>query len=307
MISVKQMQYLLIGGNGFVGSHVSDMLLRQGESVRVLDRYPERFRAPNSEIDYRLGDFSDPKLLKLALEGVDIVVHLQSSTVPSTSEHNSLFDIESNLIPTVRLLEAMVENDCTRIAYLSSGGAVYGNPTQLPTPEDATLGPISSYGLVKSVIENYIHYFGRYGIRSLVVRPSNLYGTRQGNTGVLGLINTLLEKALTDEEVVIFGDGSAIKDYVHINDLLGFLNLAIRTEQDGVFNVGSGVGVSVKEVITVVESVIGRPLRVRFDRARPFDVAKIVLDISKARELVGWRPHTLLRDGVEEVWVHKKA
>lgn len=296
---------LIIGGNGFVGSHVSDMLLQQGAAVRVLDRYPERFRAPDPQIDYHLGDLTDPQLLKHALEGIDTVIHLQSSTVPSTSEHNHLFDIESNLIPTVRLLETMVAMGCHRIVYLSSGGAVYGNPAVLPTPEDVPLHPISSYGVVKSVIESYIHYFERYGIRSLIVRPSNLYGIRQGNTGVLGLINTLLEKALHHEEVVIYGDGSAVKDYVHISDLVRFLHIALDKDSCGVFNIGSGQGVSIKEVITMVEQVTGRTLLLRYEDARPFDVARIVLDVTKAGSTLGWVPQKSLIDGITEVWNHK--
>ncbi len=298
-------QYLLIGGNGFVGSHIKDMLADKGASVRILDRYPERFRDADKRVDYCIGDFSDPRTIKDALTGVDTVIHLQSTTVPSTSEHSNVFDIESNLIPTVRLLEAMVDSGCNRIIYLSSGGAVYGNPTEVPVTEDARLAPISSYGVIKSVIERYLQYFERYGIHSLVVRPSNLYGIRQGNTGVLGLVNTLLEKTLRDEEVVIFGDGNAVKDYVHIEDLLDFLRRAIAQGAAGVFNVGSGEGVSVNEVVAMVRLVIGKEMRIRHEPARPFDVARIVLDISKANALLGWQPTVRLEDGIRQLWNDK--
>lgn len=298
---------LLIGGNGFVGSHIKDLLLGMGASVRVLDRYPERFRDADRRVDYRIGDFSDPKTMKNALAGIETVIHLQSTTVPSTSEHSNVFDIESNLIPTVRLLEAMVETGCQRIIYLSSGGAVYGNPSQVPTGEDAPLAPISSYGVIKSVIERYLQYFGRYGINALIVRPSNLYGIRQGNTGVLGLVNTLLEKALRDEEVVIFGDGSAVKDYVHIDDLLHFLTKAIAMNATGIFNVGSGQGVCVNEVIAAVRSVTGKELRIRHEDARPYDVARIILDITKAQTVLGWQPTVKLEDGIRQVWNYKSG
>jgi len=199
----------------------------------------------------------------------------------------------------------MVDSGCNRIIYLSSGGAVYGNPMQMPIAEDATLAPISSYGVIKSVIERYLHYFGRYGIRSLIVRPSNLYGIRQGNTGVLGLVNTLLEKTLRDEEVLIFGDGSAVKDYVHVSDLLDFLSKAIAMDATGVFNVGSGQGVSVNEVMALVNAVTGRQTHIRYEDARPYDVARIVLDISKAHGVLGWQPKVTLEQGIREVWDHK--
>jgi len=301
------MRYLVIGGNGFVGSHVTDMLLSLGEEVTVLDRYPERFRSPNPAILYQVGDFSDSQLLKIALRGIDTVIHLQSSTVPSSSEHNNLFDIESNLIPTVKLLEAMVQSRCTKIVYLSSGGAVYGNPMILPTPENSTINPISSYGVVKATIESYITYFHRYGIKSLIVRPSNLYGIRQGNTGVLGLINTLLEKALREEEVVIFGNGSAVKDYIHVSDLTNFLSVALKMNSCGIFNIGSGIGVSIHEVIDIVEHVTGKALQIRHEEARAFDVLRIILDIRKAKAEVGWSPTKPLNDGIKEVWQNKIA
>ena len=303
----KQMRYLVIGGNGFVGSHVIDMLLSMGEEVVVLDRYPERFRSPNPAVIYHVGDFSDSQLLKIALKGIDTVIHLQSSTVPSSSEHNHLFDIESNLIPTVKLLEAMVQSRCTKIVYLSSGGAVYGNPMILPTPENSTINPISSYGVVKATIESYITYFHRYGIESLIVRPSNLYGIRQGNTGILGLINTLLEKALREEEVVIFGNGSAVKDYVHVSDLTHFLSLALKMNACGIFNIGSGIGVSVNEVIEIVENVTRKALQIRHEETRAFDVLRIILDIKKAKTEVGWSPIMPLNKGIKEVWQYKTA
>lgn len=298
-------RYLLIGGNGFVGSHIKDMLADKGASVRILDRYPERFRDADRRVDYCIGDFSDPKTMKSALAGIDTVIHLQSTTVPSTSEHSNVFDIESNLIPTVRLLENMVECGCQRIIYLSSGGAVYGNPQHVPIGEEAPLAPISSYGVIKSVIERYLQYFERYDIRSLVIRPSNLYGIRQGNTGVLGLVNTLLEKTLRDEEVVIFGDGNAVKDYVHIEDLLDLLAKAIAMDVTGVFNVGSGEGVSVNEVVAMVRSVTGKEMHIRHESARPFDVARIVLDITKASAVLGWKPTVRLEDGIRQLWNDK--
>jgi UDP-glucose 4-epimerase len=303
--SIASRRFLLIGGNGFIGSHIKDLLADKGDTVRILDRYPERYRDGDDRVDYRIGDFSDLKTVKEALKGMDTVIHLQSTTVPATSEHSNVFDIESNLIPTVRLLEAMADEGCKDIIYLSSGGAVYGNPLEIPISEASTLSPISSYGVIKSVIERYLHYFERYGIRSLIIRPSNLYGIRQGNTGVLGLINTLLEKTLRDEEMVIFGDGSAVKDYVHVNDLLEFLSIAIGRRATGVFNVGSGEGVSVNEVIASVQAITGKAMRLRYEKARPYDVARIVLDITKAKAALGWHPAVKLEDGIREVWNHK--
>lgn len=296
---------LLIGGNGFVGSHVADMLLDMGASVRVLDRYPERFRPPNDKIDYRIGDFSDKVHLESALKNVDTVIHLQSTTVPSTSERNSLFDIESNLIPTIKLLDAMVKEGCTRLIYISSGGAVYGKPAAIPIVENSPLNPISSYGVVKCSIEKYINYYCQYGIQPLILRPSNLYGCRQSNVGVLGLINTLLEKALKQEKVIIFGDGSVIKDYIHIDDMVHFMRSAISKNLVGTYNVGSGIGHSVNDVIDIVEKVIGRPLTIERQPSKSYDVDRIVLAIDKAKTDGNWNPETPMEEGIGKVWKSK--
>lgn len=290
-----------------MGSHLKDMLQFNGASVRVLDRYPERFRDADKRAEYHIGDFSDLNTLKHALVGVDTVIHLQSTTVPSTSEHSSVFDIESNLIPTVRLLETMAEMGLSKIIYVSSGGAVYGNPAKVPISEEADLAPISSYGLTKSIIERYIRYFDRYGIRSVIVRPSNLYGIRQSNTGVLGLVNTLLERTLRSEEMVIFGDGSVVKDYVHIEDLMSFLLKAIEQNSTGTFNVGSGQGWSVNQVIDVVKAVTARDLRIKYEDSRKYDVSRIILDISKAKEVLNWQPTVTIEAGIRQVWKYKSG
>jgi len=299
------MRILIIGGNGFVGSHLVDMLVANNATVRVLDRFPERFRAPNPKVDYRLGDFSDQVLLQEALDGIDSVIHLQSTTVPSTSERNSLFDIESNLIPTIKLLDLMVKMKCSELVYLSSGGAVYGKPTSLPVFEDATLRPISSYGIVKSTIEKYLAYYTQAGIRSLIVRPSNLYGTRQSNVGVLGLVNTLLEKIIHNESVIIYGDGTVVKDYIYIEDMTNFIQLAISKRLTGIYNMGSGVGISVNDVVALVEKVTERSLQIERQPVRSYDVDHVVLGIEKAMNHTGWKPMISLEEGIGKMWEYK--
>lgn len=182
------MKALVLGGCGFIGSHLVDRLLASGHKVRVLDRAPELYRAPIANVDYRFGDFADAPLLAEALEGIEVVYHLISTTVPPTSNLDPVADVEGNLINTLRLLQLMVQKNIPKIVFLSSGGTVYGIPETVPIPESHPLRPICSYGVVKVAIENYFQMFHQlHGLVYVVLRASNPYGERQGHAGVQGV------------------------------------------------------------------------------------------------------------------------
>lgn len=297
------MRVLVIGGNGFLGTHVVDALLAAGNQVRIFDRGEEKYRAPLPAVDYRFGDFSDLPTLAEALEGVDVVYHLISTTVPSTSNIDPIGDIIGNQINTVRLLQLLVEKNVRRIIYFSSGGTVYGNPEIVPIPEFHPLRPICSYGVVKVAVENYLFMFqSLYGLKPLVLRVSNPYGARQGHSGVQGIIGTLLQKVLSNEPIVIWGDGSVVRDYLYVSDLANICMSALDSDVCGTFNVGSGCGTSVNNVINCVENVCERKLLVQYKEARGFDIPKVVLDISKACITFGWNPSIGLDEGVRLTW-----
>ena len=295
------MKVLVLGGNGFIGSHVVDDLLAAGHKVRVFDRSPERFRKPLKLVEYRPGSFDDTFLLAEALAGVDVVCHLISTTIPGTSNLDPVADVESNLVNTLHLLEQMKNIGLRRILYLSSGGTVYGNPESSPISEDHPLNPISSYGVVKLAIEKYLNmYWHLYGIQPVILRPSNPYGVRQGHTGVQGLIGTLLARAVAGEALEIWGDGSIIRDYLHVSDLARLCVTSLESEVCGVFNAGSGKGHSINEIIILVRNMIDEELKVTYREGRSFDVQEIVLDISHANTQFGWKPEISLVDGIRD-------
>jgi UDP-glucose 4-epimerase len=307
MAHLGKKNILILGGNGFVGSHLVDAFLEKVFSVRVVDVYPERFREPNPNVDYRLGDFSDAAFMSSTLEDIDTVVHLVSTTVPANSNNNCAYDVESNLIPTVKLLDAMRKNKCRKIIYLSSGGTVYGNAAIVPTPEDTILQPISSYGIVKGAIENYISMYSKlYDLQSLIIRPANLYGNRQGHSGVQGLINTLLEKIANKEEVTIYGNGNSVRDYIFIDDLVKLLCTAMDKNALGVFNAGSGVGYTVNQIIESITNISGKKANINMAPARSFDVEKMILDITKAGKQIGWKPSTSIEEGIKQMWANRQ-
>lgn len=301
------MKVLLIGGCGFLGSHVADSLLAHGHQVRILDRRPEAFRPPLAAVDYRLGDFGDRTTLEAAVEGVDAIVHLASTTVPQTANLDPVADIEGNLIGTVRMLELLRAHPVRKFVYLSSGGTVYGVPQSNLVDEKHPLQPISCYGIVKVAVENYLHHeHVLHGLNHVVLRASNPYGPRQGGVGIQGIIGTHLWKVARNEPMEIWGDGTIVRDFIHVVDLAELIVAALQSDATGSFNAGSGVGTSVNAIASAIEEVVSldgwpRPPLV-YKPGRPYDVPRIVLDIARARETFGWTPRMDLDQGLQDSW-----
>jgi UDP-glucose 4-epimerase len=276
------MNILVIGGNGFIGSHLVDYLLLNKYKVRVFDSTPERFRKPLKKVDYRLSDINNIPDLYEALLGIDIVFHLASSIVPSSSNVNIISSIKKNILPTIQLLDLIVHLKIPKIIYFSSGGAVYGIPEKTPIPETHKLEPISSYGIIKATIENYIRlYNSQFGLDYLIVRPSNPYGPRQGHFLAQGIISTFLRKVHNKEILQIFGDGSTTKDYIYITDLIELTFDCFKKNISGTFNIGSGVGTSINQIIDVIEKVTKRKNKISHTQPKSYDVKNFILDIKK--------------------------
>lgn len=297
------MRVLIVGGNGFIGSHVQDVLLGRGHSVRVLDLNPERYREPLPGVDYRYGSSADEETRMDALSEVDGVLYLASTSVPSTSNENVALDIEANLVPFAATLDAMVKAGVKRIVYFSSGGTVYGL-TEIPqVPEDSPLNPICSYGIVKVAAEKYLGMHEHlYGISALILRPSNPFGPRQGHHGIQGFVGTSLSRLLRGEPLEIWGDGSIIRDYVYVADVALAAALAFETEVTGVVNVGTGEGRSLRDMVDVLAAATGVQPEILYRESRAVDVPRLVLDVRRARDLIGWTPTTNLIDGVGAHW-----
>jgi UDP-glucose 4-epimerase len=301
---------LVLGGCGFIGSHVVDKLVSRGASVRVLDRRPEAFRAPILSVDYVFGDFSDTMLLSEALMGVDAVLHLVSSTVPSTSNLDPMADISGNLVSTVGLLAIMRQLDVRKIVFLSSGGTVYGIPKSDFISEDHPLDPVSSYGIVKVAIEKYLH-MDHYlnGLNYSILRVSNPYGPRQGHGGVQGVIGTFLWKLARGENIEIWGDGKIVRDFIHVDDIAELCVSAMQSDRSGVFNAGYGQGSSILDVVEAIFQITNLDVQPQFKPGRNFDVPRAVLDIRKAQAILGWTPQIPLQAGISQTWewVKKQA
>ncbi|PKM03321.1 MAG: NAD-dependent epimerase [Gammaproteobacteria bacterium HGW-Gammaproteobacteria-6] len=297
------MRVLIIGGNGFIGSHLALALRARSHMVRVLNHGPPRIDVDWNGVEYRVGEYADPKVLAPALNDVDVVCHLASSTVPATANKDPVADIEQNLVSSVTLCEQMMRAGVRRIVFFSSGGTVYGDPEMIPVDENHPLRPISSYGVVKVAIENYLLMYAHLDrLEPLILRPSNPFGPRQALAGAQGVIGRFLGACLGNEVVPLVGDGSVVRDFIYIDDLIELTVRGIESGATGVYNAGSGIGHSLRDVVAIIQRVTDGRLRWVPAPARPFDVQKIVLDVSAVTARLQWRPLVGIEQGIAATW-----
>ncbi|MCI5115897.1 MAG: NAD-dependent epimerase/dehydratase family protein [Candidatus Electrothrix sp. AW1] len=297
------MNVLILGGNGFIGSHLVDRLLAEGCHVRVYDRSNEHYREPLSGVIYYLGTFDDQKKIADALKGIDIVFHLISSTVPKTSNEDPVYDIQSNVVETINFLQQCVALNIKKVVFLSSGGTVYGPLETLPpVSENHPTNPLCSYGISKLTIEKYLNLFYQlHNLDYMIIRPSNPFGERQNPLGIQGVIPIFIKKSLNNEPIEIWGDGSVVRDYIYIKDLIdGIVRATFQPTSSRIFNIGSGVGHSLNEILHIIGEFQGKALTVRYTGNRNCDVKTVYLNINRAKTELSWRPNTSLLDGINK-------
>lgn len=296
---------LVLGGKGFIGSHLVDALLGQGYKVRVFDRPNTVFLGHPCHADVEVveGDIASEADVAEAVVGCDVCFHLISTTLPKSSNLDPIFDIETNLLGTIRLLQHALSAGVKKMVFLSSGGTVYGAPVRLPIAEDHPTNPICSYGIIKLAIEKYLGmYHDLHGLDYTVLRLSNPFGERQRTLSSQGAVAVFLGKALRGEKVEIWGDGSVIRDYIYIADVIDAMLAAIANNgKERVFNIGSGHGLSLNQVLDTIEQVIGRNVERVYTEGRAFDTPISVLAIKRAEESLGWVPKTPFVDGLERM------
>lgn len=306
------MKCVVVGGGGFIGSHLCEALMVEGHDVKVFDREvsPNLDRLKQKGAVLSIGDFFNPEDIQRDLANQDVVFHLLSTTVPQTSNDDPAYDVEANVIGTLRLLDLARKARIKKVIFASSGGTVYGIPQEIPIKESHPTDPTSSYGIAKLTIEKYLYlYWTLYGLDYCVLRISNAYGERQRSTATQGVIPVFLERALRNNEVIVWGDGSVMRDYVFVTDISKALLKAVTYSGEmKVFNIGSGQGHSLNDIIHVIESVTGKPLQVKYTNGRSFDVPISVLDISRAKNYLYWSPTISLLEGIVRMhaWMVKE-
>lgn len=299
---MKKLNILVIGGTGYLGSHLVQSLVVNGYNVRVLYRGLSG-KSKYKDVDYVKGDINNTKDIEKATRGVDFVYYFASSTNPKSSENDLLFDISSNLYPIIFTLNSCVKNKIKKFIFCSSGGTVYGNHNQMPIKEEFSCQPISSYGIVKHNMEMYIKYFYRkYNLNYEILRLSNPYGGNHLKNPIKGIIPTYINRILENRDLKVYGDGTVVRDYIYIDD---FIQLSIKLltldKKNNTLNVGTGIGTSINELIKKIELVCNKKATISYMPSRDFDVHKNCLDITKAYDIYEWTPKISLEKGLYRI------
>lgn len=285
-----------------MGSHIVDKFLAEKHDVCVYDLYPERFRRSPKGIKFFTGDFGNVGALdELISTGFDAVIHCVSTTTPKSSNESPEFDIQSNVIGTLYLLDICVRHKVGKVVFLSSGGTVYGDiGTVESVNEDHGVRPMCSYGVSKLTIEHYLDVYKHLrGLNYVALRLSNPYGERQSPLRALGALTVFLHRILKHQTVEIWGDGTVTRDFIYVADVANAVYLATVHQISGVFNVGTGTGLSLREILHQIVNVVRLEPSVNWLPARSFDVPRIVLDATKLKRATDWRCVTSLPEGIE--------
>ena len=295
------MRVLILGGSGFLGSHAVDQFLLGGHDVSVYDRSTELYRDSPKSVAFFRGDLSSADTLERVIStGFDAVLHFISTTTPKTSNASPEFDIQSNLVGTISLLNICVRHKVKKVVFLSSGGTIYGNiGGAAAVDENHAVEPLCSYGVCKHSIEQYLRVYKHlHGLDFVALRISNPYGERQNPLQALGAVTVFLYRALTNQPIEVWGDGSVVRDFVYVGDVASAVYLSTVNPVSGVYNVGSGVGRSLLELIDAVSETLGVSTQVDWFPGRPYDVPRIVLDATKLQNATGWSCKHSFQEGL---------
>jgi UDP-glucose 4-epimerase len=306
------MRIVVIGGAGFIGSHLTDAFLGRGDEVTVVDDLsagrPARLDAAAS---VQKASISDAAALRAIVSRAQpgLICHLAAQIDVRVSVTEPAHDAQVNVVGTVNVLEAAREVDA-RVMFASSGGALYGRDAPVPSPEDVPPLPESPYGIAKYCAEQYIGLYNRlHGTRHSVLRLANVYGPRQDPGGDAGVIPIFCSAALAGDDPSVYGDGTQTRDYVYVGDVVRAFLAAADTGRPGSWNIGTGVETSVLDLVRIIAQVSGRPLHPQLRPSRPGELQRSVLAVGLADRDLSWQAGTRLADGIGAVyhWIEAGA
>lgn len=297
------MKIVIFGGGGFIGSAIIDRLLLDGHYLRIFERprvEPYRKFSETEQVEWTTGDILSMHDISIALDSMELIIHLVSTTLPKGSNDDPIYDIQSNLVGTLQILNTMVAMNVRKIIFISSGGTVYGTPQYLPIDEEHPCEPQVSYGITKLAIEKYLKLYEKiHGIKTITLRVANPFGKRQRIETAQGAVGVFLYRALNGLPIEIWGDGSVIRDYIYMDDVAEIFARAVTYNgSKSIFNVSRGVGTSLNELVGIIEEILGHTIEKRYLPARNCDVPISILCNKLAQQEMGWAPTVTLLEGI---------
>jgi UDP-glucose 4-epimerase len=295
---------LVTGGAGFIGSHVVDLFVTQGYEVVIVDDLSTgRASNLNPAAKFYQVDIRSPQLREVfQAEKPDFVSHHAAQMDVRRSVAQPLFDADINILGSINLLEIAKDFNIRRFIYISTGGAVYGEPEHLPCDETHPINPICQYGASKHTVEHYLYmYYANYGLKYTVLRYPNVFGPRQDPHGEAGVVAIFTGRMLAGESVTIYGDGEQTRYFVYVGDCAQANLLALTVDHEpGIYNLGWGRPTSINEICSVLVDITDYSLPVQYGPAKVGETRHIYLDASKAKKDLGWAPTITLEEGLEK-------
>lgn len=295
---------LVLGANGFIGSHLVDKLVQRGFRVVAFDHFSSEPKfAQNSKIKIIKGDATSIEDIREALEGVDYLIHSFSATTPATADLDPYTDITSNVINSVRIFEECVKADIKKIAFISSGGVIYGELSEHRRAKETDPAlPVSPYGISKLAIERYLGYFERkYGMQHITYRLSNPYGPRQITKHNQGVIPAFIGQIKNGDNITIYGDGSSTRDYIYIEDAAEMIVDSFHKHNNhDIYNLGSGRQTSLSHMLKQIEKLTRIKANITNLEVPETFLKKSQIDVSLMKSEFGLYSKTTFAEGIKK-------
>ena len=300
------MKIVILGAAGFIGTNlVIELAKDKTNEITVVDRDRVYFKAIEdlkiANLRIIQTDLTLDTNFDELVDNQEIVYHLVSTTVPTTSNQHISEELKANVVLSANLFEACVKKNVSKVVFISSGGTVYGKESKCPLNEKTPTNPITSYGVQKISIEKLLYLYNyMYGLDYRIIRLANPYGPYQRPNGVLGAVTTFTYKALKGEEIQVYGDGSVVRDFIYIDDAIkGIQKIVNGADRHHTFNLGCGYGTSIKQVLDTIERTLSLTLNIRYTEARKVDVPVNYLDIKRFETAYGSLNPISLENGIK--------
>jgi len=305
------MKTLITGGAGFIGSNLADELIKQGHRVVVLDNLSTGNKKNiNPKAKFYKADICSKSVYKIfKKEKPEIVFHFAAQIDVRKSAKNPIKDAEINILGSLNIFENCRKNNIKKIIFASTGGAIYGEAEAIPTPEKYKEFPLSPYGIGKLTTEKYLNYYHKvFGLPLVALRFANVYGPRQNSKGEAGVVAIFCDKMMSNEQVVINGDGNQTRDFVFIDDVAKAAILAMESDKSGVFNIGTGKETNIKNIFRKIKELLKSDCQEIYDTKKAGEQQRSCLDYSKASKELNWQPKFDLNEGLEKTinWFKQK-